>query len=1107
MSKTAGSFAQLGGDHVVRFLDAEHFLRELTGNLGRGRAVVRTRRPFAVEDHFRMEIEAPGVDWRVPCEARVVVVRDGFVGLEILRFSDEVQPELDELGTAAEANLSAMPAEKTVIAPMPTLPRALEPEALDPGALGPAKGPLLGGRRRRPRPLAQLPADPTEPRGPNPPYDEGPELDADATNQGLPAQAEADPSRLATVEDDDLGVGLSADKSALISVASDTPRPVLALDELVVLEPSVVVDRAIRPPLFEAPLPPDASTQVGELEGHLDLAEEVLRPVQVEAPSSDDLAFAEFGEDDATAHAARPRGETVHDTPAPEAPPRVVSSGVIRDPAEDLAAPVPTARALEPAAPSTLGSAVPVTADPAEAPAAAEVMPAPPAAPPPLPQVALQNLEALADKHPATPHVTRGGVLRVTDAGTLLGLYLSQLRHGRLTVWGPLEGEPGDEVRLKIVGHTVVSLPTEIVGRVGEWVTLAVPSAEPVAAVLADAAADWRPILDAVAPPPPAAAPPPPAPAPESDALPAAVASTPPPPSSDAELPRATQGLPEPVFAPAPPPEEDDGPPELPRLAGDRVVFRRNKDLAHEIEANLKNGGLFVDSGPLPIRTKRLLTVQVGAQSWEVGLQADVVFASGGRVGFSVVNAAEAVRQLEERLAGGGAASLDEDDEPDFDVSAAGATSDMSAYIGTIQRPLNDAQVLGLDERRIDDFGAVERTTVLQLLEHVVGERWKGVLKLESGANHVVAWLHEGSVAFVSARPYDEASSVGRILVNQKKLSEAGLREALEKSKAGKKSLGRALVALGHVKKSDLSAALREQMRMKLEEALGFDHGQYEWTPWRAPPGDADLVLTRGVGSIAHHIRSRFEALHLADIEALFAKNLGRPVGHDGDLDQATQGMHLQPRELRFLELQLDGRRSLEDAVRGSPVGRLASLRLVAMGLALGFVRFTDGTSAPREATRFGMAPSHFESVKRDLKEALHRFRGMNHFDVLGVHWSAHHRSFKQAFDQVKRQYDAAGPGLKDAPVEVKALVREVNQVIDAAFGTLQDARRRIDYRKQLFDATERQYAADMLVKQGEVALMRGDRVGAIEALETAVELDPSQRNRQLLSTAREGRR
>ena len=58
-----------------------------------------------------------------------------------------------------------------------------------------------------------------------------------------------------------------------------------------------------------------------------------------------------------------------------------------------------------------------------------------------------------------------------------------------------------------------------------------------------------------------------------------------------------------------------------------------------------------------------------------------------------------------------------------------------------------------------------------------------------------------------------------------------------------------------------------------------------------------------------------------------------------------------------------------------------------------------------------------------------------------------------------------------------------------------------------MFDKTAREYAADMLVKQGEVALMRSDRVEAIELLETAVELNPSKRNQSLLQTAREGRR
>jgi hypothetical protein len=43
-------------------------------------------------------------------------------------------------------------------------------------------------------------------------------------------------------------------------------------------------------------------------------------------------------------------------------------------------------------------------------------------------------------------------------------------------------------------------------------------------------------------------------------------------------------------------------------------------------------------------------------------------------------------------------------------------------------------------------------------------------------------------------------------------------------------------------------------------------------------------------------------------------------------------------------------------------------------------------------------------------------------------------------------------------------------------------------------------------VKQGEVLILRGDRVAGIEALETALELAPTARIQRMLASAREGR-
>src|SRR5688572_18788128 len=120
MARQSGRPAQLGADDIIRFMDSDHFLRELAGNLGRGRAFVRTRRPFELQEAVRVQIEAPGVTWTVRAEAVVVFSRDGFVGLEFEHFEQAVLPELDRLGQDAEKMKRTVPIERTVIAPMPT---------------------------------------------------------------------------------------------------------------------------------------------------------------------------------------------------------------------------------------------------------------------------------------------------------------------------------------------------------------------------------------------------------------------------------------------------------------------------------------------------------------------------------------------------------------------------------------------------------------------------------------------------------------------------------------------------------------------------------------------------------------------------------------------------------------------------------------------------------------------------------------------------------------------------------------------------------------------------------------------------------------------------
>jgi hypothetical protein len=734
------------------------------------------------------------------------------------------------------------------------------------------------------------------------------------------------------------------------------------------------------------------------------------------------------------------------------------------------------------------------------------------------PAIEASGLEVFEEKSRHFLRATPGGVLRVEDAGDFLGIYLSQIRHRLLIAIGGPDGAVGETVKIKLSAGRVVTAEAKVLARVGKFVTLEVADPTAFRELVAEKKDELFAALESEAGPNAA------------DASQLAIAPEPEPAflpeAPDPNLELASQDLelvvpplveldPEPEPEPPPPPQPAESAPSPPKLVGQVVRFDKIGDLVHELKANLVNGGLFVESGPLPLRTKKQLSLAVGDADLGCHIDGEVVFADAGRVGFMVLNAQDVVGKLSQIVATG-ELPAHEEEEGSIDLDqqrlAQAAKSAEEAPAGPIKgkldAPLTMGRILDLQFRRIDNETELAETTLLQLFEHLCRKEMRGVLDVESDDKKKLSiWLHEGSVAFVTLKPLDETHALGRILINMKRLNDAGLRQGLETGQKTKKSLGRTLVALGLIKKTDLSAGLREQTRAVLHAAFSFKGGRFEWGPWREPPGEADLVLTKGVNVLAHHLRHRYEALGSSELEVLFGKNMARRVTPIEDLDRVAGPLALQPKELRFLQLQVDGTRSISDAVLGSPIGRLASLRLVGVLLSLGQLRFTDGHAQVRENTSMAREPSAFVRIKKELRERLSLFHGMNHFEVLGVHWSAHHRTHKTAYDKIKREFDLKRAPIRDAPDEVKTVAKEINAIIDTAWTTLSNAEKRQSYRKQLFDKTERQYAADMLVKQGELALIRGDRVTAIEALETAVELDPSNRNKTLLSSAREGRR
>ena len=693
--------------------------------------------------------------------------------------------------------------------------------------------------------------------------------------------------------------------------------------------------------------------------------------------------------------------------------------------------------------------------------------------PPPTPNAPSEGVERL-DEIPL-PRATESGVLHLATEGQLLGLWLCGLKDGVLNLFGGPSGRPSEIVSLKLVcGAQIVPLEAEIIARVGPWLTLRTHQIDPIRDLLINASTSWQNDLKAFEKPIPTSS--------SSEPL------IPPPPL----LEEANTAMPDEAMHVVRVPEASTSDAPLsPLLREDQVIFRHAGDLRHELDTNLTSGGLFVRSAPFPIRTRKKLTIVVGQLTLPPIIEADVVFADDGKVGFSVNQAPTLCQELKTILAEGFITS----DEPELEEKVR----------GPIVEPPTNQMLVGSWTDRTEDLVTMDEMSTLRLFDHLVEARYRGVLRLKSTNGDQTIFFHDGNVAFLEALPFQEPTSLGKILTQNKRLSESALRDGLQKSKQSQHPLGQALINLGLAKSTDVVSALREQTRTRLEHAFEWRDGEYALAPWQNPPGDGELVVTRGIGILTHYLRQRFESLSQGSLESLLTPYFDIVLKPTSRLEEAALPSGLQPKELRFLQVSMDGRRTLNSAIRVSPLTKLASLRATAMGLALGLIQSDEPMVTPTAQAR-GHSSAAGEHMRRELDARLQQLLTQNHFEVLGVHWSSHQRGFAAAYEQATIDLKVSQPPYRDASPEIQALVRRCAQRVREAYEVLRDTDKRIAYRRQLFDQTEREYAAHMLIEKGEVELLRGDRTTAIEHLETALELDSTERNRRLLNSARKGR-
>ena len=435
--------------------------------------------------------------------------------------------------------------------------------------------------------------------------------------------------------------------------------------------------------------------------------------------------------------------------------------------------------------------------------------------------------------------------------------------------------------------------------------------------------------------------------------------------------------------------------------------------------------------------------------------------------------------------------------------------------------------------------GSLEATPLGHLLVYGLDRLLTGTLVFEEscGKRHAI-YFEDGGPA--KAKIQDPVLFLGRVLVDQRAISEAVYERTLALATERGKLHGQVLLEAGELDEHALREGLREQLSRQVlwmfslppDTLYGYYDRQNLLARWggesvRAKPL---ALIWRGVREYAHagHLaevlgrlgeqpillhadapirRFRFDRREQSVIDVLRAKP--QPLS-----ELLGRGL-ADPAYVRRLVYAMAITRQLETGIQGvEPVG--VDEAPSSSRLPIAVVQPHPPSAPPRHASRAtpeggirssAAAPVHPELVespelaafKAEIRERAGR-GSADYYELLGVAPDAVPSVIQAAFFQLAKRWhpDRLGPDLAD----VRELATKVFARMSEAHQILSDASRRKEYdelRREGGGSAEDQEEVQRVIRaatafqKAEVLMKRNNQLAALEEARKALELDPSQ--------------
>jgi len=419
--------------------------------------------------------------------------------------------------------------------------------------------------------------------------------------------------------------------------------------------------------------------------------------------------------------------------------------------------------------------------------------------------------------------------------------------------------------------------------------------------------------------------------------------------------------------------------------------------------------------------------------------------------------------------------------------------------------------------------GTLDTTPLPALLLSLYRRRASGRLDLAREGLSKRVWLKDGVPVLAESNLPSE--SLGIQLLDAGRITRDDYAKLVETVRERRCKEGAALLAMGLMGPQDLFTALKDQVRRRLLDSMGWPRGDWSFDAADTPGADTvafrcDPVALTHEGVAIHWPPSR--------LRAALAGPLGRYPEPSPRLAALAGRLHRDPDVDRLLA-GLDGQQTLGQALGdcAGPTALAAAWVLDALdaaawrdapaGSAGGGAQATDhgpefeivvgrgAQAAPAAApTAAGDAPAaarrgpspEAQALRRDIT-ALHASLGeRDHYAMLGVEHDAPLAAVKRAYFAAAKRFhpDAIGVlGLGDVRAQAQAVFARIVQ----AYETLSDPVRRRDYDQGLdgegAEEIARVMQAEALYRKAEIMLRAGNFNGAHDFLRPAVQLYPEE--------------